>query len=75
MVSNWRAVIGPKAMSAAQIAWWDQSLQALVNTAEWKADVQANHWVSNYLGSAESKVYFAEQYDEMRDVVRELMAK
>ena len=31
VVSNWRAVIGPKAMSAAQIAWWDQSLQALVN--------------------------------------------
>ena len=75
VVSNWRAVIGPKAMNAAQIAWWDQALQALVNTAEWKADVQSNYWVSNYLGSTESKAYFAAQYDEMRDVVRELMAK
>jgi len=75
VVSNWRAVIGPKAMNAAQIAWWDQALQALVNTAEWKADVQSNYWVSNYLGSAASKTYFADQYEEMRDVVRELTAK
>ena len=75
VVSNWRAVIGPKAMSAAQIAWWDQSLNALVKTAEWSADVQSNHWVNNYLGSADSQSYFAEQHAEMRDVVRELMTK
>jgi putative tricarboxylic transport membrane protein len=75
VVSNWRAVIGPKAMSAVQVAWWDQALQALVNTPEWAADVQANHWVGNYLGSGASRTYFTEQYSEMRDVVRELMSQ
>jgi putative tricarboxylic transport membrane protein len=75
VVSNWRAVIGPRAMSAAQVAWWDQALQALVSTPEWSADVQANHWVNNYLGSSDSKAYYAAQYEDMRDVVRELMAK
>jgi putative tricarboxylic transport membrane protein len=73
VVSNWRAVIGPRAMGVTQVAWWDQALQALINTPEWAADVQANHWVGNYLGSNASRAYFAEQYAEMRDVVRELM--
>jgi len=75
VVSNWRAVIGPKGMSAAQVSWWDQALQALVNTPEWATDVQVNHWVGNYLGSNSSRTYFAEQYAEMRDVVRELMTQ
>lgn len=75
VVSNWRSVLGPKGMTAAQTAWWDNALQKLVQTPEWNEDIQKNYWVNNYLGSAESQKFFAAQYEELRGVLGELLAK
>lgn len=75
VVSNWRSVLGPKGMTAAQTMWWDNALQKLVQTPEWNEDIQKNYWVNNYLGSAESQKFFAAQYEELRGVLNELLAK
>lgn len=75
VVSNWRSVVGPKGMTAAQTAWWDNALQKLVQTPEWNEDIQKNYWVNNYLGSAESQKFFAAQYEELRGVLNDLLAK
>ena len=75
VVSNWRSVLGPKGMTAAQTAWWDNALQKLVQTPEWNEDIQKNYWVNNYLGSAESQKFFAAQYEELRGVLNDLLAK
>ena len=72
VVSNWRSVVGPKAMTAAQTAWWDNALQRLVQTPEWNEDIQKNYWVNNYLGSTESQKFFASQHEELRGVLNEL---
>ncbi|MBX3664530.1 MAG: tripartite tricarboxylate transporter substrate binding protein [Burkholderiales bacterium] len=75
VVSNWRSVLGPKGMTAAQTAWWDGALQKLVQTPEWNEDIQKNYWVNNYLGSAESQKFFASQYEELRGVLNDLLTK
>jgi putative tricarboxylic transport membrane protein len=75
VVSNWRSVLGPKAMTAAQTMWWDNALQKLVQTPEWNEDIQKNYWVNNYLGSTESRKFFAAQYEELRGVLNDLLAK
>jgi putative tricarboxylic transport membrane protein len=75
VVSNWRSVVGPKSMTSAQVAWWDNALQKLVQTTEWNEDIQKNYWVNNYLGSTESQKFFATQYEELRSVLNELLAK
>lgn len=72
VVSNWRSVVGPKGMTAAQTAWWDNALQKLVQTQDWNEDIQKNYWVNNYLGSTESQKFFASQYEELRSVLNEL---
>ena len=75
VVSNWRSVVGPKGMTSAQTAWWDSALQKLVQTPEWNEDIQKNYWVNNHLGSAESQKFFASQYEELRSVLNDLLAK
>jgi len=75
VVSNWRSVVGPKGMTSAQTAWWDSALQKLVQTPEWNEDIQKNYWVNNYLDSAESRKFFASQYEELRSVLNDLLAK
>jgi putative tricarboxylic transport membrane protein len=75
VVSNWRSVFGPRGMTAAQIAWWDATLASLVQTPEWNDDIKQNDWVNNYMGSAASRSYFTAQYETLRGVLADLLAK
>lgn len=75
VVSNWRSVVGPKAMTPAQTAWWDGALSRLVQTPDWNEDIQKNFWVNNYLGSADSQKFFAAQYEELRGALKGLLTK
>ena len=63
---NLRGVIGPKAMSAAQIAYWEAALARTVATAEWKAHLEKNQWTENFAGAEASRRILSEQHDEMR---------
>ena len=55
VVSNWRSIIGPKGMTEAQIAYWDYALRHLIDSGEWKKELEMNFWTSEYLGSAETR--------------------
>jgi putative tricarboxylic transport membrane protein len=57
VVSNWRVVVGPKGMTAAQLAFWDAALKRLVESEEWKKELELNFWTSEYLGSAETRKF------------------
>jgi putative tricarboxylic transport membrane protein len=75
VASNWRSVLAPKGISAAQTAFWDDTLSRLVKLPEWNDDVKKNYWVNNYLDSRASRAYFASQVDELRGVLGDLLAK
>ncbi len=65
-VDNLRGVIGPKAMSAAQIAYWEAAFARVVASAEWKSNLEQNQWSDTFAGSAASSKILKEQHDEMR---------
>jgi len=70
--SNWRGMIGPKGMTAAQIAWWDDLLGKLVRTDEWIKEVTQFGWEAEYLNSADSRKFLERQHDELKVVMGEL---
>src|SRR4029079_9804358 len=37
--ANWRSIVGPKAMPADQIQYWDNAFATLVRTPEWKQSI------------------------------------
>ena len=53
MVTNWRGFVGPKGMSAAQIAYWENVLKRLSESDEWKAELETNFWSGDFMGSAD----------------------
>jgi putative tricarboxylic transport membrane protein len=57
VVSNWRTLIGPKGMTEAQIAYWEQALRRMVDSDEWKKELETNFWTSEFMGSAETRKY------------------
>jgi putative tricarboxylic transport membrane protein len=52
--SNIRFAIGPKALGAAQTAYWDGVFERLIQTEEWKNEVQLNDWALDYAGSRQA---------------------
>jgi putative tricarboxylic transport membrane protein len=46
---NWRAIFGPKGLSAAQLAYWQDALRKMSETAAWKADLEKNYWSREFI--------------------------
>ena len=69
---NWRAVVGPKGLSPAQIAWWDQTLAAIVKTTEWQQAVQKYQWEDEYLNSTATLTFMQDEYRHLEALLAEL---
>jgi putative tricarboxylic transport membrane protein len=72
VVSNWRSVIGPKAMTEAQLAYWDRALRRLIDSAEWKKELEMNFWTSEYLGSADTRKLMSQENVQAREFLVDL---
>lgn len=70
--ANWRSVVGPKRLSAAQIAYWDQTLAALSNSPAWQKAVKANQWEDEYRNSADTVKFMKEEYKELEALLAAL---
>ncbi|MEQ1772357.1 MAG: tripartite tricarboxylate transporter substrate binding protein [Burkholderiales bacterium] len=55
--SNWRMVVGPKGMTAPQAQYWDGVLGKMVQTPEWKKDVEDSLQEFVYLNSRDALKY------------------
>lgn len=69
---NWRGIIGPKGITASQIAYWDKVFAQLAETAEWKLVLEKAQWANNYMASTASRQYLDTQYDMMRAALTEI---
>lgn len=55
VVSNWRSFVGPKGMSDAQVAYWENALKRMSQSDEWKKELEANFWTNEYLDHVETR--------------------
>jgi putative tricarboxylic transport membrane protein len=67
--SSSRGVIGPKGMSAAQIAYWENVFARVVESDDWKKDLERNFWDGQFLKSADTRKLLKAQYDEYKSVL------
>jgi putative tricarboxylic transport membrane protein len=72
IVSNWRSMVGPRGMTPAQVAYWEQAFQRFVESEEWKKELEANFWSSEYLRSAETRKYMDQDNTQVRAFLVEL---
>ena len=74
--TNWRSVIGPPGMARRHVAYWEDVLATVVNTEEWKKDLERNFWTANFLTGTAAGKYVDQQGELFRNVFIELgMAK
>jgi putative tricarboxylic transport membrane protein len=71
-LSNWRSIIGPKGMTPAQIAYWEEVLARVVATDEWKKELDAQNWDGRFLRSREFSQYMEQEYAATKAILGEL---
>jgi putative tricarboxylic transport membrane protein len=69
---NWRAVMGPKGMTPAQVTRWEGVLRDVIQTPEWKADLEANFWTNDFTAGDQFKRDLEKDYVGMKAVLVEL---
>lgn len=72
VISNWRVVLGPRGMTAAQAAYWENVLAKIVETDEWSKMLEADQLSGGFLNSNETRAYLKAQYDELKAIMIEL---
>ena len=76
VVTNWRIMVGPKGMSDAQVAYWEEALRRLNDSDEWKKELEANAWMSEFMRSAETRKFLERENTDVRGFLVDLgMAK
>ncbi|WP_158626110.1 tripartite tricarboxylate transporter substrate binding protein [Arsenicitalea aurantiaca] len=56
-----RGYAGPPGMTDEMIAYWDNVLGQVAETAEWQADVEANSLIPTYMNAADSKAFWEQE--------------
>ena len=69
---TWRVVIGPKGMSPAQTAYWENALKKATESAEWKADLESNLWVDDFATGAQLRKDLDRDYADTKAVLVDL---
>jgi putative tricarboxylic transport membrane protein len=68
----WRGIFGPKDMSADAKSYWDAALKKLSDSEEWKKNLQANNWESDYKSSDDFKTFLGQQEILVKDILTAL---
>ncbi|MEK3973397.1 tripartite tricarboxylate transporter substrate binding protein [Psychrobacillus sp. FSL K6-2684] len=72
----WRGIFGPKEMSEEALSFWDDKIQQMVETEEWKKSMESAGWESDYKNSNDFKLFLDEQSNQIAELLHALdMAK
>jgi putative tricarboxylic transport membrane protein len=72
VVSNWRAMVGPPAMGAPQLAFWVSALKKVTGTAEWKRELEDQYLSDEFLAGRELIRYFDQEHVELKAFLTDL---
>ncbi|MGG0845841.1 Bug family tripartite tricarboxylate transporter substrate binding protein [Peribacillus simplex] len=68
----WRGVFGPQNMSEEAKTFWDGSIAKLVETSEWKKEVEVQGWEQEYKNSEEFNKFLEEQEKQVQQLLEAL---
>ena len=72
VIGNWTAIMGPKSLTPAQIAYWDDLLERTFNHAAWKAMLDADALEHDFRKSRATRELMARDYELERKMLNEL---
>ncbi len=68
----WRGFVAAGGLTPAQIAFWDDAFSRIVNTDDWKSDLDRNGWAEGFLPSAQARKHLDAEYGMLTKMLAEL---
>ncbi len=72
VIGGWRAIMGPKGLTPAQVAYWEGALRKATQVPEWKGDLEKNYWSDDFVTSAQFSKDLEKDYADMKAVLSDL---
>lgn len=69
VLNNWRGVVGPKGMTAAEAAYWAGVFATVSKSAIWRQEIEQAFAVVEVMGPQESAAFLARDHEETRAVL------
>lgn len=69
---NWFGMLGPRNMTPAQIAYWDEVFLRLTRSEDWKRELERNMWTDFYMNSAQTRRFLDQQNEELRVLMTDI---
>lgn len=69
---SWRAIVAPKGLQPAQLAYWESALRRVTETPEWKAELERNFWTDDFQTGAALRKEIDKEYADSKAVLTEL---
>jgi putative tricarboxylic transport membrane protein len=69
---NWRGILGPRGMSAEQIAYWEGVFARTAKSTEWQREMQASAWDGMYRTSRDARKFLDTEYASYRAMLADL---
>jgi putative tricarboxylic transport membrane protein len=67
--SQWRGLMGPRGLTATQVAYWDGVLGKTVQTKDWKDHIERTQLTYRYLDSAQARDFITDQNEKVREIL------
>jgi putative tricarboxylic transport membrane protein len=75
-IEGWTVFLGPKGLTPAQLAFWEDIFARTVQHPEWKKYLESNSWEPGYKNSRDTLEYLKKDYERSKSLLVELgMAK
>lgn len=72
VVFLWRAMFGPKGMTAPQVAYWEAHFQGLTETPEWKAEMEKRSSITQFVAATPMKKRMDDEYPAVKALLVDL---
>lgn len=70
--TTWRNILGPRNMSPARLAYWQDAVAQVMKSDEWRRDLERNFWTDNFLTGERARKYLAQQSALYRKIFQEV---
>ena len=69
---GWRAIMAPKGLAPAQVAYWEGVLRKATQAPDWRSDLEKNYWSDEFMAGAQFRAYLDKDYGSMKAILTEL---
>jgi putative tricarboxylic transport membrane protein len=69
---SWYVFVGPRGLTAPQVAFWDDVFARTMKTPEWKKFVADNGWEYGFMPSRENEAFLRKEWEEARSIMSDL---